>query len=271
MNEIAKPDLPDETGDTTAPTGQPELEALLRDTQRSLRDLTIAARLMALGPDRMLPVFFRDNVIRVHVPYADFDEGQQRLVLSSKLEDDLAFLQLSEYGIIRPGSTLVVGGGYIGASTVALADMMDAGKVHVFEPQACLAAPLERTLAENGLAKAQIHADVLAEADTEIALGTQKPNRLYDTVYLARRGGKVPSIALDAANIKDIGLLFLCYRGSKIPALRGAEQTIRDQSPVIVCDKLGRDLSEIGAFLGELGYSAQILDGRLCLYVREAG
>lgn len=268
MNEISNAGDPG-VSENEPVAGSSELETLLRDTQRSLRELTVAARLMALGPDRMLPVFFRDDVIRVHVPYAEFDEGQRRLVTTSKLDDDLSFLQLDAFGILRPGSTLVVGGGYLGASTVALARMMDAGHVHVFEPQACLQDPLRATLTANGLENARVYSEVLAEAGSEISLGSQRPSRLDDTVFVARRGGTVPALALDSLKLTDVGLLHLCFRGTKLPALRGAEATIREQSPVIVCDKLGRDLPEIETFLGEMGYSAQIIGARLCLFVRE--
>lgn len=248
-----------------------ELKTVLLEMRRTVRDLSINTRVLALGSDRMAPVFFRDSVITTHVPYADFDEGQRRLVIQARHEDDLSFFQLAEHGIVAPGRSLVVVGGYLGCSTVALAQIAEPDAVHVFEPQNCLQEALRKTLDANGLEAAQIHRSVVSEAGAAMALGTQTATKLAETVFVARDGGGYPATALDAEDLGDVGLLHLCFSGTKIPALRGAVETIKRCSPVILCDKSGRDLKEIETFLGDLGYAHQAVGPRLFLYVREAG
>lgn len=266
-------ETPDEDTETAAFSGiLPEiadLSAVLSEMRGTLREVAASARIMALGPDRIAPIFFRDSVIRTHVPYVDFDEGQRKLVMSARHEDDLSFFQLAEHDIVPPGRSLVVVGGYLGCSTVALSRVVAPGTVHVFEPQDCMQDPLRTTLDLNGLEDALVHTQVVTEDGAAMTLGSQKATRLGETSFVARAGGGYPATSLDAADLGDVGLLHLHFNGTKIPALRGAVEVIERCSPVILCDKSGRDLTEIGAFLGDLGYASQALGPRLYLYVRE--
>jgi hypothetical protein len=267
------PDAADQTdAERPAPTmAVPEiadLNVILSEMRGALREVAVSARVMALGPERIAPVFFRDSVIRTHVPYVDFDDGQRKLAMTARHDDELGFFQLAEHDIVPAGRSLVVVGGYLGCSTVALARVVSPGPVHVFEPQECLQAPLRTTLDLNGLAAAQVHRRVVTEDGAAMALGTQRPTRLAETVFVARAGGGYPATSLDAMDLGDVGLLHLCFNGSKIPALRGAVETIKRCSPVILCDKSGRDLAEIATFLGDLGYADQAVGPRLYLYVR---
>ncbi|MEM1077910.1 MAG: hypothetical protein AAGI09_05220 [Pseudomonadota bacterium] len=246
-----------------------DLQAVLAEMRTTLRDVAVSARLSALGPARVGSVFFRDRVIRAHLPHADFDEGQKRLAMTARHEDELSFFQLAEHDIVPPGRSLVVVGGYVGVSTVALAQVVSPGAVHVFEPQSCLQEPLETTLSLNGL-DAQIHKAVVSEEGARMALGTQKSARLAETVFVARAKGDYPATTLDTEELGAVGLLHLCFNGSKIPALRGAREMIQRDSPVILCDKTGRDLAEIAEFLGDLGYEHQAVGPKLYLYVRAA-
>ncbi|WP_424974892.1 hypothetical protein [Dinoroseobacter sp. S124A] len=247
-----------------------DLNAVLAEMRATLREVAVSARLSAMGPERVGSVFFRDRVIKAHLPYADFDEGQKRLAMTARHEDELSFFQLAEHDIVPPGRSLVVVGGYVGVSTVALAQIASPGPIHVFEPQTCLQEPLEKTLALNGLS-AQIHRSVVTEDGARMALGTQKSARLGETIFVARAKGDYPATTLDAEDLGAVGLLHLCFNGSKIPALRGALETIQRDSPVILCDKTGRDLKEIADLLGGLGYEHQAVGPKLYLYVRAAG
>lgn len=246
-----------------------DLQAVLSEMRATLREVAVSARLSAMGPERVGAVFFRDRVIKAHLPHADFDEGQKRLAMTARHDDELSFFQLAEHDIVPPGRSLVVVGGYVGVSTVALAQIVSPEAIHVFEPQSCLRAPLERTFALNDLS-AQIHGAVVGEAGARMALGTQKSARLAETVFVARAKGDYPATTLDAEDLGEVGLLHLCFNGTKIPALRGALETIKRDSPVILCDKSGRDLGEIATLLGELGYEHQAVGPKLYLYVRAA-
>lgn len=270
MTDQTPPGDRDDTAQSVPPVPEvSDLAPILSEMRSTLRDLAVSARIMALGPERVAPVFFRDSIIHTHVPFVDFDEGQRKLAMTARHDDELSFFQLAEHDIVPPGRSLVVVGGYLGASTVALARVTAPGAVHVFEPQGCLQAPLRRTLELNGLQEAVVHPDVVTEDGAAMTLGTQKPLRLAETVFVARDGGGYPATSLDARDLGDVGVLHLCFNGTKIPALRGARETIARCSPVILCDKSGRDLREIAAFLGELGYAHQAVGPRLFLYVRE--
>lgn len=246
-----------------------DLSAVLTEMRGTLREVAASARILAMGPERIAPVFFRDSVIRTHVPYVDFDEGQRKLAMAARLEDELSFFQLAEHDIVPPGRSLVVVGGYLGCSAVALSRLVLPGAVHVFEPQDCMQEPLRTTLELNGLEDALIHREVVAEDGAAMTLGSQKATRLGETSFVARAGGNYPATSLDAVDVGDVGLLHLNFNGTKIPALRGAVEMIARCSPVILCDKSGRDLTEIGAFLADLGYASQAVGPRLYLYVRE--
>lgn len=79
---------------------------------------------------------------------------------------------------------------------------------------------------------------------------------------------QIDLIAIDDLQIKECDAIFLDIEGYEVEALKGADETIRRCSPVILVEMLPRSRDKIHSHLVNLGYTQKIRYNSDAIYVR---
>lgn len=143
---------------------------------------------------------------------------------------------------IRPGWNAVDMGANLGLHTLALAKLARLGElVFAFEPHPeifpvveanCAAHPnvrLFRLAVSDSLR--EVHMPPLAGAENKAGLAVREESSLQSHT--------VATVTLDSLELPRIGLMKIDVEGHELECLRGAEQTIRRDKPVLVVEIMG--------------------------------
>ncbi|HEU5475407.1 MAG TPA: FkbM family methyltransferase [Actinophytocola sp.] len=164
----------------------------------------------------------------------------------------------------RRGTALDVGAWY-GPWSRALARQVDT--VIAFEPNPEVAAVLASTVPGNVRVVRSAASDHIGEETLWVpgeGLGTEGVASLRAPANPGARAVSVPTTTIDALDLADVTMIKLDVEGAELAALRGAADTLRRCRPVLLIELEYRHgpVDEVLAFLGEFGYSGEILLGR---------
>jgi FkbM family methyltransferase len=191
-------------------------------------------------------------------------------------QEEIGFVRRS----LKPGDSAIDVGGHIGFFTMQMAAAVGAdGRVYAFEPFDANADLLERSIAENAFGDRVRFRRAAVGAANGVATLTFPVETLNSGgAYLLPDGGaplagnlkkQVPLVALDAMNLRrPIRFIKMDAEGAEPQVLRGAQQILRDDRPVILSELHPTQLERASGitgdqFLGQvaaLGYRAHRLE-----------
>lgn len=201
--------------------------------------------------------------------YPDYDERFQRFH-PGELERDIPFFLANV-----PGRTCVIqAGGAVGMYPITLAQHFR--RVHTWEPDplnwACLQANLE---AWDCFGRVRAWHGGLGAQNGWGEMTRPEPTNCGANAMTV--GGDIPVYAIDSLTLRGhIDAIWLDIEGMELAALKGAEQTIRDYSPVIVTEENGNGAKygvgpcDIEDYLATLGYEVESGVGNDRYYRRTA-
>lgn len=142
-------------------------------------------------------------------------------------------------------------------------------KVHTFEPD-----PLNFKCLVLNCKEENIISYECALGSEEGIIGLKRVNGNCGAGYISH-GTEIEMITIDSLELSDCGLIQLDIEGYELNALKGAENTIKKHSPVIVVEdnglseKYGSKSGAITEYLEEFGYSIAKILNKDIIYTRE--
>ncbi|NDW53442.1 FkbM family methyltransferase [Aliiroseovarius sp. PrR006] len=236
---------------------QVEAANLLTQAQNLIKQLERQIQLMSNPQEGTCSVFYRDEEFRVALPWASFENYQFRIASSHVVPDPVLLTQLFDLVPSLEGKSLIDVGSYTGLQGLVLRKFLSPASTHMVEPQKTVQNALSRTIEANsdGGPISLIRA-VVDDGTSMMVRGDIQPAKLSETAYIRREGGDVEAKAIDDLGIENVGLINLDIPGQKIYALRGAEETMKKDKPVILTNLSGRDAVEIKEFMEARSYEA---------------
>ncbi len=144
-----------------------------------------------------------------------------------------------------PGTTAVDIGAHIGCHTLAMAKRVGAeGRVYAFEPQPKLHRELKVNMALNGMENVQTFCAAVGDKDGEIELSPLKEGNEGSSVLQGGAGIFVPLMTLDSLHLKNVSLIKIDVEGMEDQVLAGAQNTLRENRPLILLEIMGGYLQE---------------------------
>jgi FkbM family methyltransferase len=160
----------------------------------------------------------------------------------------------------RGGTALDVGAWY-GPWTARLLGLAD--QVVTFEPNPALA-PLLRA----GLPRARIIEAAASDDEGTVQLwlpgGGRGAEGLASLEHQTGQSVAVRRVPIDSLGLADVRFVKMDIEGHEAAALRGAEKTIRRDSPLLLLELETRHqrIGDVTGMLAEWGYHGSVLDGR---------
>lgn len=142
--------------------------------------------------------------------------------------------------------SVVQAGGASGMYPRLMSDIFN--MVYTFEPHPLNFFCLNLNCQKQNIIKIQA---ALGEYQRMISLFSPSPNMGMHMIT-QNENNVIPMLMIDAFEFDNLGLIYLDIEHSEEGALRGAEQTIIDHQPVIVCENGNKRIEE---YLGQFGYS----------------
>ena len=230
------------------------------------------AQLHMMGNDRnaTTAIFHEDEAFEIALPWAGFDGLQSRILARRGVPDPVLYTQLFDLVQTLAGRAILDIGSYSGLQAMVLRRFLDPVAVHMVEPLAMAQVPLARTIAANPEgAPVTLHKLVIDDATSPIARGATRSERLSDTAFLRRAGGKLTATRIDDMAIGNLGLINLDMAGQKIYALKGARQVLETQRPYVLVNLAGRDSDEMAGFMTPLSYKPVRMGHHATLFLPE--
>jgi len=262
---------------TTAKTAKPKKPTKAEETQemfesigkfmdrlgielgRTASAIAASTRFQAVQEDGTYPIFYRDHVVNLALPWANVDHMQMRILEEMRPPDLTLLSQVIDIISSLKGRTLVDVGSFTGCHAMFLRAFLKPSATHLIEPQNVMQDALKRTIkANNGKSKTSpvhLHQEIIDEDGKEMMINLVSPNKLAHTAYLSREGADLRARSIDSFKFGKVGLLILDYPNDKIHALRGAVKTIEKHRPVVLIDSSSRDVLEYREFMTERNYS----------------
>lgn len=234
------------------------IEKLLGDARKVLTALQASSRLNALRPDGTCPVFYADEVFHIALPWSDVDGLQMQMLARRTAPDDVLMQQIFDLVPTLAGRTLIDVGSFTGTSALMMQRFLKPDAVHMFEPQQAMQEALATTLGANpDTSNITVHQTVIDEEGAQITRSASRPDRFSEASYLRREGGAITARSIDSFGFENVGLISMDFNNTKLNALKGAQETIARDRPVVVMDLTGRDTDEIRAFFEPHDYEYQ--------------
>ncbi|WP_424941291.1 FkbM family methyltransferase [Aliiroseovarius sp. S253] len=240
------------------------VERISAELRRTINESFVAAQILALGSDRVLEIAAQDHLFKFHVPHANRDIVQKRMVLQGQLPNAEGYDALALR--LPRGGTFIDVGGYLGISASFFSKICDADKIHIFEPQKAVFEVLQRNLELNGVEGATIHQKAVLDDVAPVNPGVFRPSNFGNTPFLKHASGRYEGVSLDSMKFKAADVLHMDFAGPKLMAIKGAEKLIKKFKPFIILDKGGRDISEVIEFVLPLGYKHDQVAGLILFY-----
>ena len=238
-----------------------KLLAFLRQPRlRFLRRL--AGRALSLCP-YPVPVHFESG----RTIYVDLRSSIGRGILATGSFDPAVFAPIQT--ALAPGDVFVDVGANVGYYSLLALDLVGSGgRVHAFEVDPRPLACLQRTVSRNR-AESQLHVHELAVGDRDgVAVLVPKRESGHSEVSSVGRGRPVQIARLDTVakqqNWARVKGLKIDVEGGEMGVLLGAQELLRHQRPVVVCEVVssrGQDPQEFKQFFSSVGYSTSWIKG----------
>jgi len=183
---------------------------------------------------------------------------------------------------IRPGKTVVDVGAYIGSHTIKFAQLAKPGKVYAFEPQQDIYQMLSYNIELNGLGD-YVTAHQMALGDRSCNTKMARNVKSSDDPEIFHNRGSNHMLGclddsgdplafemrtLDSFELDNVGFIKIDVEGAQFLVLKGAEETIKRNKPVMLIEILGghggtdfthhkaTQRAEVIQWLEERGYGA---------------
>lgn len=199
------------------------------------------------------------------------DYVQQQIYFLGVYEPQLshAFVRL-----LRPGMVVIDAGANVGQHTLLASTAVgEGGSVHSFEPVPQIFETLSRHVAMNSLGNVHLNRMALWCEETELTLGLPAGHEGNKGAYSIRAAARdstavtAPAIRLDtyvaAQELRRVDAIKMDVEGAEPFAIRGAKETLREFSPLILVEVYRDGLLGIGSSprelwdeLAPLGYHA---------------
>jgi FkbM family methyltransferase len=155
--------------------------------------------------------------------------------------------------LIRPGKDVVDVGAYIGSHTIKFANLAKPGKVYAFEPQEDIHKILSQNIALNDLADtATAYKMALGDQacntkmvrgpknkDTPETFSNRGANRVLGCLDDAGDPLAFEMRTLDSFELDNVGFIKIDVEGAHLLVLKGAEETLKRNRPVMLIEILG--------------------------------
>jgi len=201
----------------------------------------------------------------------------ESIALQGKWEPEMSH-KLAQY--ITPGDTFVDIGANIGYHTLFSASLLkNTGKVIAFEPIKRLAQQIEESVAANQFDNVEVYQNGLGDKAAELDLYVRDENMGGSSLSKYENLNLVSASSVETISIKTldsllpaetrINVMKIDVEGHEFEALKGAENLLREQKPVIFMefspifyklDYPGK-ASELITFLESFGYSFETMTG----------
>lgn len=243
------------TADPAPAEPLPQAADLLDQATRLLNKLEHQVGLLSNPVGGTCPVFYEDEVFQIALPWAAFDGYQLKIATRHTVPDPTLFVQLFDLLPDLNGRTLLDVGSYTGLSGLVMQRFLNPSKLHLVEPQKIMQDPLRRTVKANlKSSQVSLHDCIIDDGTSAMTRASSRPDRLSEATYLRRENGPLQSSTIDDLGIKNLGLIHLDLPGQKIYALRGAQNVLTNDRPVVVTNLLGRDSAEQREHMESLDY-----------------
>lgn len=211
-------------------------------------------RYLAMGPDKVHSFMYADRLFHVHLPFADKDLIQRKILLSSSFFE-LPYLERIRK--IMPGGAIVIdAGANIGNHTLFFAGVCRAKRVYSFEPQRQIFRILETNIRLNDFDQVMPINAVLGAAAGRANMETFTARNIGATSFQAATEGDYEITSIDALDLDKVDFIKMDVEGAQQPALEGARQTLARCRPLLWIE-LRRKLGEYeptAALLQSMGY-----------------
>jgi FkbM family methyltransferase len=177
--------------------------------------------------------------------------------------------------LAKPGMTVVDVGANVGQYTLLAASSVGpTGYVHAFEADKRNFELLEANLAQNDYRSVKPNAVALSDTTGAVTLySANSDNAGEHSLYqfdTTMRGQSIPAVTLDQymesaflGSTGHVDLIKIDVQGAEAKVLKGAEATLREHLPLVICEfeerwlqGMGSSTIELKAWLRSLGYAA---------------
>ncbi|WP_439155634.1 hypothetical protein [Yoonia sp.] len=232
-------------------------EVLIAEVRAVAREMHLAASLAGVSDDGTCPIFFKDEVVHIALPWASVDQLQMTYVSRRMPADPVFMEQILDLVPTLEGKAFLDVGSYTGTFAMFVRRFLKPTSVHLFEPQNVMKDALLKTISANdGASDVRYHQVIIDEDDASHVIGAYSPTKLSEAKYLRREGGTLRARSIDSMAIADVGYINLDFPNAKVNAIRGAMATIEKDRPVLSVDLGARDIKEIRAIIEPLDYEA---------------
>jgi FkbM family methyltransferase len=233
----------------------PELRETLQSLEEKLDALLLALRVARLGPDSVFQFLYRDNLVKMHLPFADVDVIQRQIVLHHAFYEQKALQLAAKY--IAPGAVVLDAGANIGNHTIFFAMICGAREVHSFEVMRETFKLLERNVRLNQLQNVRLHNLGLGSRAGRADLAHFGQGNIGGaSIESAGTGGAYEIVTVDSLELPALDFLKIDVEGAHLDVLNGARETLARCRPRIWVElRVNRNEREGGVrLLTELGY-----------------
>jgi FkbM family methyltransferase len=187
-------------------------------------------------------------------------DGIKKAVSSGQVWEEDFIQIMAKY--IRPGSTVIDAGAFIGTHTLAMAKLTGRhGRVYAFEPQKKVFRELVFNLIENNVHNVTPLRFALGE-DIRIVEMEKPVNGLEGLVKVGQGGDQVELRTLDSFSLRNVSFIKIDVEGYEANVIEGSRETIaNNRNPPILIEIWG-DVEKVFNMLEDFGYSVTPLPHR---------
>lgn len=233
----------------------PRPSALLAALAERVESLAEAVRLLSLGPERILTFAYADTLLRLHLPLAERDAIQRRILREGTFFEARQLADIRP--LVPPGAVVVDAGANIGNHTLFFAAICGAAMVHAIEPGRVARSILERNIAINALeGRVRVHPFALGAAPGAAEFRRYPAGNIGAATLVPEPGGRYPVATLDSLGLERVDFVKMDVEGGFVDAVAGAAETLRRCRPPVWIE-LRPQFGEVPAgrrALAELGY-----------------
>ncbi len=232
---------------------------------RHLKSVDVQLKVMSrLKEDDVLTFMYEDREVKLWLPWARRgDLIQESIVNAGSFWEQSQLQKVRRY--IKPHARVLDIGANIGNHSVFFALFCDVMEVVAFEPQKTCGDVFMRNVALNHLEdKVRLLNRALGTAVGKMAIACTQPANSGGVAFRADPSGEYDVTTLDACAFDRIDFLKIDVEGAQFDVLRGGQETLRRDKPVIWVEMNSmqgqdgydgkREIEEPIALLSSLGY-----------------
>lgn len=225
---------------------------LLRQISARLDEMTTLQRFALLGPDKTLSFLYRDQVIRMHLPYGHHD-FVQRVILKTNNFYEVTDLEKLP-ALLAPGAFVVDAGANIGNHTVYFSRICGAAHVTSFEPMRNTFAILQQNAGLNAPNRIRCINAALGASPGRARLHGYRAHNMGGTSIRHDDDGAYELTTIDAQRFERVDFLKIDVEGAQVALLEGARETLARCRPTIWIEMHPSEFKAGHDMLTSLGY-----------------